>query len=124
MMLDWQIDLRRTSSHCVPGSPIDGALLLLKIFRVAHSPPGICHEAVSGGVGIRQPAEHMIIRCWGVHLGTLETKLTQPLSCSTAVLTQSSKVHIPSNKSMVRLITAIPQSTSVLVGFYCCEQTP
>jgi len=39
---------------------------------------------------------------------------------------QSPQIHILPNKSMVRPITAIPQSlipTSVL-GSYCCEQTP
>jgi len=69
LMLDWQIDLRRTSSHGVPGSPIDGAFFLLKFLCVAHSPPGIGHEAVSGGIRVSQPAEHVIVGCRGVLLG-------------------------------------------------------
>ena len=66
----WQYGHQRlTSSHSVPGSPIDGPILLLEVFRVAHPPPGVRHEAVSGGVGVGQPAEDMVVGSRGMLLG-------------------------------------------------------
>lgn len=47
----------------MPGGSVNGAILLLEILCVTRSPPRVCHQAVSGGIGIRKPAEDVVV--WG-----------------------------------------------------------
>ena len=47
----------------MPGGSINSAILLLEILCVTCSPPCICHQPVSGGIGVRKPAKDVVV--WG-----------------------------------------------------------
>lgn len=50
----------------MPGRPVDGAVLLGEIFRVANPPVGGRHQAVGGRVGEGQPSEDVVVRSRGL----------------------------------------------------------
>lgn len=54
-----------TAGRRVPGSSIDGAVVLGEVLGVADPLVGVGHQPVGGGVGEGQPAEDVVVRGGG-----------------------------------------------------------